>query len=83
MNKIATQIRQQANVPPKTGHGVLPRNCDIGNHTFAGGECEECKKKQTLQRASLSRGMGAKGDVPPIVNEVLRSPGQPLSGKGV
>jgi len=48
---------------------------------MAGGECEECKKKQTLQRASLSprgRGTEGEGEVPSIVHEVLRSPGQPL-----
>lgn len=43
---------------------------------------EECRRKrQTLQRTSISsrgRGMENEGDVPPIVNEVLRSPGQPL-----
>lgn len=46
------------------------------------GKCEECsKKKQTVQRASLSpRGRETEGEgkVPPIVHEVLRSPGQPL-----
>lgn len=62
--------------------GLLQRKCACGNHTMAGGECEECSKnKQTLQRASLSpRGSRAKskGEVPPIVHRVLRSPGQPL-----
>jgi hypothetical protein len=48
-----------------------------------GGECEESHKKRdgSLQRAHLSRrGSGAEsaGEVPPIVHDVLRSPGQPL-----
>jgi hypothetical protein len=46
------------------------------------GECEECKSKQGMfQRASLSprgRGSEGQGEVPPIVHEVLRSPGRPL-----
>jgi len=62
--------------------GLLQRKCACGNHISVGGECEECSKnKQTLQRASLSpRGSRTEGEgeVPPIVHEVLRSPGQPL-----
>lgn len=59
---------------------LLQRKCACGNHTMAGGECDKCKK-QSLKRASLSpRGRGAEGEgrVPPIVHEVLRSPGKPL-----
>jgi uncharacterized protein DUF4157 len=63
---------------------VLQRKCDCGQHS-GGGDCEECKKKKSeeksskdplLQRSALNRG-SVKG-VPPIVHEVLRSPGQPL-----
>ena len=58
--------------------GVLQRTCACGQHTSAGGECEECKKKRegTLARAAISS--SPVHDVPPIVHEVLRSPGQPL-----
>lgn len=51
--------------------GILQRQCACGQHTTAGGECEECKKKHagTLQRAGIG---------PSPVHEVLRSPGQPL-----
>jgi hypothetical protein len=64
--------------------GGLQRKCDCGQHT-GGGDCEECKKKKSeeksskdplLQRSALNRS-GVKG-VPPIVHEVLHSPGQPL-----
>lgn len=61
--------------------GLLQRKCACGNHAN-GGECEGChKKRQPLQRASVShlgRGTEGEGNVPPIVQEVLRSPGQPL-----
>jgi hypothetical protein len=61
--------------------GTLQRKCACGQHTIAGGECSECnKKEQTLQRSrarSHAEGIGALS-VPPIVHEVLRSPGQPL-----
>jgi len=64
--------------------GVLQRKCDCGQHT-GGGKCEECRKKKSdqkssgdplLQRSALNR--TAVHGVPPIVHEVLRSPGQPL-----
>src|SRR5215470_17278598 len=56
--------------------GVLQRKCDCGQHT-GGGECEECKKKKSsLQRHSS--GGAAPSTAPPIVGEVLRSPGQAL-----
>jgi outer membrane protein OmpA-like peptidoglycan-associated protein len=55
---------------------VLQRKCDCGQHT-GGGECEECKKKKVmLQRHS--NGTGSPAVAPPIVREVLQSPGQPL-----
>jgi Domain of unknown function (DUF4157) len=63
------------------GDARLRRKCACGG-SAGGGECEECKKKrETLQRSSLSpRGSEneGKGEVPPIVQEALRSPGQPL-----
>jgi hypothetical protein len=57
---------------------LLQRKCACGQHTPGGGECEECRKKRkgTLQRSAL--GAARMGEAPPIVHEVLRSPGQPL-----
>lgn len=48
------------------------------------GECAECNgKKLTVRRASRTPELGTRNsnDVPPIVHEVLRSPGQPLNVK--
>jgi hypothetical protein len=55
---------------------TLQRKCACSQHTAGGEQCEECKKKATLQRQAAS----GPGPVvaPPIVHEVLRSPGQPL-----
>jgi Domain of unknown function (DUF4157) len=52
-------------------HGILQR-CSNGV------ECEECRKRRegTLQRAAVKA--TPPQSVPPIVHEVLRSPGQPL-----
>lgn len=42
---------------------LLQRKCACGNHTLGGGECSECKRKQTLQRASISlRGKEIEGE---------------------
>ncbi len=57
------------------GSGILQRKCTCGNHTVAGGECAECHKKR-LQRMATHQ--GEPGTAPPIVHEVLHSPGQPL-----
>jgi hypothetical protein len=58
--------------------GVLQRQCDCGQHTENGGECEECKKKRErrLQRAAVSP--SELPDVPPSVQEALSLPGRPL-----
>ncbi len=58
--------------------GLLHRTCACGQHTGGGGECAECRKKRegTLQRAVVNA--APVSEVPPIVHDVLRSPGQPL-----
>jgi outer membrane protein OmpA-like peptidoglycan-associated protein len=56
--------------------GALQRKCACGGSGGSGGECAECAKKKLQRRAA-----GAGPDVaPPIVHDVLRSPGRPLDG---
>lgn len=63
---------------------TLQRKCACGGSAGSGsgsgpsgGECAECKKKKmTLQRRAIAGAEPA--TVPPIVHEVLSSPGQPL-----
>ena len=55
---------------------ALQKRCACGGSGGSGGECEECKEKKTLQRKAS--GPVETGVAPPIVHEVLRSPGQPL-----
>src|SRR5437867_3919044 len=78
MSELMSAAREQMASPdftPRRG-GVLQRQCACGQHAL-GGECEDCKKERTaLQRKPASR-VGV-DTVPPIVYEVLRSPGQPL-----
>ncbi len=57
--------------------GLLQRKCACGGSPGLAGECDECRKKgPTLQRRSMPGSEPT--EVPPIVYEVLRSPGQPL-----
>jgi hypothetical protein len=55
---------------------LLQRKCACGGTVGLSGECEECCKKRIQRRASSDK--AAPDTVPPIVDEVLRSPGQPL-----
>jgi hypothetical protein len=59
--------------------GRLQRKCACdgsGASSGSGGECPDCKKKKTLQRSATNSNQP--GTAPPIVHDVLRSPGQPL-----
>src|ERR1700724_1587233 len=68
--------RSGSYAPAPVGTGILQRKCDCGQHT-GGGECEDCKKKKGMLRRS-AHGTAGQTTAPPIVHEVLRSPGQPL-----
>ena len=54
---------------------LLQRKCACGGTPGSDGECAECRKKR-LQRHST--GQAEPATVPPIVHDVLDSPGQPL-----
>jgi hypothetical protein len=63
---------------------TLQRQSTCGQHTVAGSECAECRQKREaamLQRAFLHPSSLSlhSSEAPPIVHEVLRSPGQPLN----
>ena len=81
---INEQLQAQAQAPAKSSftsapRGLLQRKCACGGTPGPTGECEACRKKR-LQRKAQNRELGIRNDspVPPIVHEVLRSPGQPL-----
>ena len=84
MNRqTVAQTNAKAAVVPPPARGLLQRACACGQHT-GGGECEECRKKTeaasvaggSMQRAAVNR--EPVNEVPPIVYDVLRSPGRPL-----
>src|SRR5260370_23531615 len=67
-------LRNAASTPARA---VLQRKCACGQHVTAGSECEECgRKHSTLQRSARTPAEPAA--VPPVVQRVLQSPGQPL-----
>ena len=79
-------MRQLANDAAKTTEfaarplpgRLLQRKCACGQHTTDSGQCRTCSKnvETVLQRSAINR--QPVDDVPPLVHEVLRSPGQPL-----
>lgn len=75
---LASTAKTAVSAVASVNAGVLQRQCACGQHTVAGGECEECSenKRPSLQRRANNH--DEPGPVPPIVHEILRSPGQPL-----
>ncbi len=77
MSRLTGALKSPPGSGPSRDH-VLQRKCACGQHTPGGGECEECRRKRTgtLQRSAIRP--SAMEEAPPIVHEVLRSPGHPL-----
>jgi hypothetical protein len=57
--------------------GLLQRKCACGGTPGLDGECAACREKR-LSRQPHSTSQAEPATVPPIVHEVLSSPGQPL-----
>jgi hypothetical protein len=68
---------------------ILQRKCACGQHTGGGGQCAECSKQKAvadhrasgmLQRRTDAFESAPNGahELPSVVHDVLRSPGQPL-----
>jgi hypothetical protein len=76
MTAFATQHAPTARVRTYTATPVLRRKCACGGTPGPTGECEQCRKKRLgLQRSASATGPAL---APPIVHDVLRSPGRPL-----
>jgi hypothetical protein len=74
----ASAGRSHWSLPTLSSAPPLQRKCSCGSSGGSGGECEECKQKkeQTLQRKAA--GPAGPAMAPPVVHDVLNSPGQPL-----
>src|SRR5207253_9785607 len=80
---MSTRLQMQTKAAPQPSFtpvqtGLLQRKCACGQHTIAGGECEECHQKREgmVQRAAVTS--APVNSVPPIVYDVHSSPGQSL-----
>ena len=74
--KAQTQVKPTAvPVGPAAG-GSLQRQCACGTHTL-GDQCDSCKGKSGMLQRQASSSAGV-SEVPPVVHEVLSSPGQSL-----
>ncbi len=76
--QTAIQWQTQTMPTPQVQGSILQRQCACGQHTVAGGECAECRKKRLQRKAA---GHTNPETASPIVQEVLRSPGQPLDAE--
>jgi len=62
--------------------GLLQRKCACGGTPGPGGECEECRKKRLQRKVTQPSTLNHQhSEVPPIVHDVLRSPGQQLDAE--
>ncbi len=80
---MSAQLQTQTIAAPQPSFtpaptGMVQRKCACGQHTIAGGECEECRQKRggMIQRAAVSA--APVNAISPIVHDVLSSPGRPL-----
>jgi hypothetical protein len=85
MMETRLPTQQKAAPPPSfmrvRGGGMLQRKCACGGSAGLTGDCEGCSNDRLkLQRSTANSELETRnsGGVPPIVHEVLRSPGQPL-----
>jgi hypothetical protein len=77
MSRSSAHEAKTTALPMPVPTGLLQRKCACDNR--AGGDCEPCQKENassTLQHVAVNAEPVA--EVPPIVHEELRSPGQPL-----
>lgn len=65
-------------LPGLTSETSLQRKCSCGGSGGADGECEECKQKENASLQRKAAGSAESGFAPPVVHNVLNSPGQPL-----
>jgi len=79
----ARALGVKANLTPTPANavnaGLLQRQCTCGQHTVAGAKCEACSDQAQAMRGRFDAAPQP-SIAPPIVHDVLRSPGRPLDG---
>jgi Domain of unknown function (DUF4157) len=82
MQRVVARNAKPASAPSSAGglprFGVIQRKCGCEGPGSFSGECTECKAERGAPLQRVSVGRSESSQVPPVVHEVLRSPGQPL-----
>jgi hypothetical protein len=76
----STQARTTSASAPRRAEpadGLLERTCACGAKPRLTGACEACRRKPVVLQRAPAAG-GERSEVPTVVHEVLREPGQPL-----
>lgn len=74
----STQSNNASDSNTFQARGVLQRKCACSQHQSGGGECTACKNNRLNLQRKTDTATDNTTDVPPIVHEVLNSPGSPL-----
>lgn len=77
----AVAVSSATTISATAGRHTLQRKCSCGNLTSGSAICDSCAdKKKLLRRKPNASGnaIAAENVAPPIVDDVLRSPGRPL-----
>lgn len=78
-NRLVTHATTRTPTTQQTAPVWLQRKCaSCSNHTVAGGSCSGCSKQKEDSLQRRAAGSERTAEIPPIVHEVLNSPGQPL-----
>jgi hypothetical protein len=72
-------LNEMTPIPVRSG--LLQRKCACGGTPGPTGECEACRRKRLQRYPGNLSTPSAASPVPPIVYQVLNSPGQPLDGE--
>ncbi len=76
---VAAQQQQKAPLSFISLHkGLLQRKCACGGSPGVDGECSECREKRLSLQHAAANSAALSSTMPPIVHDVLHSPGQPL-----
>jgi hypothetical protein len=77
-NKTLTSVRIPEQQFPRIHTALLQRKCACGSKVVSEDQCDDCRKTELQRKANRPSELD---EVPPIVYDVLRSPGYPLDAK--
>src|SRR5215471_1677094 len=80
--RLQTQVKDSppSSVTPVL-NGLRRRRCACGGAPDLSGECDTCRSKRLSMARHASTEQARLSEVPSVVHDVLRSPGQPLDSK--